>query len=266
MVVTGCSTGIGWGTAKVLLGKGYCVFGSVRKAADAARVQAELGPGFTPLLFDITDESAVTKAASQARVSHLSARTIWHRKHLVHQAQSAVHAEGFTDAACRWQSNLNGRTLFGLVNNAGVSCPGPLLYMPLSEFQQNMDINVLGTLIVTRVCPLLALLLLLKQHCTAFQISFTAAARKVMPLVLQAFVPLLGADKARGGARPRPRHHDVVDHGQGNATLPGRLRGVQARPGGRLQRPEGGAHGLRHRRHRHRHALATPVRSCMRPH
>jgi NAD(P)-dependent dehydrogenase (short-subunit alcohol dehydrogenase family) len=33
--VTGVSTGIGWGTTKVLIANGYRVFGSVRKQADA---------------------------------------------------------------------------------------------------------------------------------------------------------------------------------------------------------------------------------------
>jgi NAD(P)-dependent dehydrogenase (short-subunit alcohol dehydrogenase family) len=43
VVVTGVSTGIGWGTTKVLVSKGFRVFGSVRKQADADRLQGELG-------------------------------------------------------------------------------------------------------------------------------------------------------------------------------------------------------------------------------
>jgi NAD(P)-dependent dehydrogenase (short-subunit alcohol dehydrogenase family) len=35
VVVTGTSTGIGWGTTKVLIARGFRVFGSVRKKADA---------------------------------------------------------------------------------------------------------------------------------------------------------------------------------------------------------------------------------------
>ena len=41
VVITGASTGIGWATAKLLLAKGYRVFGSVRKLADADRLQGE---------------------------------------------------------------------------------------------------------------------------------------------------------------------------------------------------------------------------------
>ena len=43
VVVTGVSTGIGWGTTKVLVSKGFRVFGSVRKQADADRLQREFG-------------------------------------------------------------------------------------------------------------------------------------------------------------------------------------------------------------------------------
>ena len=60
-VVTGASTGIGWGCAKVLIEKGFRVFGSVRKKTDAERLSAELGSRFVPLLFDVTDEGAVHK-------------------------------------------------------------------------------------------------------------------------------------------------------------------------------------------------------------
>ena len=58
VVVTGASTGIGWASAKLLLDKGFRVFGSVRKQADAERLRAEFGTNFTPLMFDITDEAA----------------------------------------------------------------------------------------------------------------------------------------------------------------------------------------------------------------
>ena len=61
VVVTGASTGIGWASAKLLLDKGFRVFGSVRKQADAERLRAEFGTNFTPLMFDITDEAAVLR-------------------------------------------------------------------------------------------------------------------------------------------------------------------------------------------------------------
>ena len=59
VVITGASTGIGWATAKLLLDRGFRVFGSVRKQADADRLKGEFGANFIPLLFDVTDEAAV---------------------------------------------------------------------------------------------------------------------------------------------------------------------------------------------------------------
>ena len=97
IVVTGASTGIGWGCVKVLAGKGFHVFGSVRKQPDAERLLKEFGVSFTPLFFDVTDEAAVAAAAKA------------------------------TDA------KLNGQPLFGLVNNAGIANPGPLLHMDMAS-------------------------------------------------------------------------------------------------------------------------------------
>ena len=120
IVITGVSTGIGWGAAKVAIGKGFRVFGSVRKSADAERLSAEFGPNFTPLIFDVTDEAAVAAAAGQVRRA------------------------------------LGGETLFGLVNNAGVAVAGPLLNLPIEEFRQQIEINLTGVVIVTQAfAPLL---------------------------------------------------------------------------------------------------------------
>jgi hypothetical protein len=82
----------------------------------------------TPLLFDVTDEAAIKAAAAQ-----------------VGQA-------------------LGKRKLFGLVNNAGIAVPGPLLYLDAEELKRQFDINLFGVHRVT-----------------------------------QAFAPLLGADQERTG-------------------------------------------------------------------
>ncbi|HEY4940560.1 MAG TPA: SDR family oxidoreductase [Rhizomicrobium sp.] len=128
VVVTGSSTGIGWGISKILVQKGFRVFGSVRKAADGERLQKEFGPNFVPVLFDVTDEAAVAKGAEMVATA------------------------------------LGGETLAGLVNNAGIAVAGPLLYLKLDEFRQQIDVNLTGQLIVT-----------------------------------QAFAPLLGVDRSRKG-------------------------------------------------------------------
>jgi NAD(P)-dependent dehydrogenase (short-subunit alcohol dehydrogenase family) len=120
IVVTGASTGIGWGCTKVLTQKGFHVFGSVRKQADADRLSAAFGDAVTPLLFDVTDAQAV--------------------------------AAGALDVGAR----LAGATLAGLVNNAGIANPGPLLHVDIAYFRQQLEVNVTGQLIVTQAfAPLL---------------------------------------------------------------------------------------------------------------
>jgi NAD(P)-dependent dehydrogenase (short-subunit alcohol dehydrogenase family) len=114
VVITGASTGIGWASAKLLLGRGFRVFGSVRKQADAERLQGEFGTNFTPLIFDVTDEAAVLSAAREVRAA------------------------------------LNGETLAGLVNNAGISVAGPALNVSIDDFRRQMDVNVIGPIIATQ--------------------------------------------------------------------------------------------------------------------
>ena len=129
VVVTGASTGIGWATAKVLLGRGFEVFGSVRKQSDADRLAKHFGAGFIPLQMDVTDPAAVAEAAEQVGAA------------------------------------LGQQRLAGLVNNAGVAVPGPLLHLPLAEFRRQLEVNLIAPLGVT-----------------------------------QAFAPLLGTDRERQGA------------------------------------------------------------------
>lgn len=120
VVVTGVSTGIGWGAVKVLVGKGFHVFGSVRKQADADRLKAEFGDAFTPLLFDVTDEAAVRAGARQVEAA------------------------------------LGGAPLAGLVNNAGIAVAGPVLYLPIDEWRQQLEVNLTGVVIATQAfAPLL---------------------------------------------------------------------------------------------------------------
>jgi len=128
VVVTGVSTGIGWGITKVLMQHEFRVFGSVRKTQDAERLSKEFGKRFVPLLFDVTDEAAVQAAAQQA------------------------------------SDQLNGETLFGLVNNAGIAVPAPLMHQPTDDFRHQIEVNLVSVLIVTK-----------------------------------AFLPLLGSDRSRRG-------------------------------------------------------------------
>lgn len=132
VVVTGASTGIGFACVEALIRGGFFVFGSVRRREDADRLQRAFGAHFAPLIFDVTNADEIAAAAKI-----LDAR-------------------------------LEGETLTGLVNNAGVALPGPLLHQPLEEFKRQFEVNLFGQF-----------------------------------RVIQSFAPFLGADRNRRGAPGR---------------------------------------------------------------
>lgn len=120
VAITGVSTGIGHACVKVLIERGIRVFGSVRNQGDADRLQREFGDLFVPLLFDVTDETAVQLAAEKI------------------------------------DQHLNSATLDGLVNNAGIEITGPLAYLPTDQFRHQLEVNLIGPSIVTKAfLPLL---------------------------------------------------------------------------------------------------------------
>jgi hypothetical protein len=149
VVITGASTGIGAASAKLLIDRGFRVFGSVRKQADAHRLTNVFGKNFIPLMFDVTDEAAVKAAAATVRAA------------------------------------LGGETLAGLVNNAGIAVPGPVLELPVEQFRKQMDTNVIGPVIAT-----------------------------------QAFGPLLGVDPQLKGAKGRIVMISSVAGRSGNPMTP----------------------------------------------
>jgi NAD(P)-dependent dehydrogenase (short-subunit alcohol dehydrogenase family) len=120
VLITGASSGIGYGTAQEFANCGYRVFGSVRSEIDAQRLKTELGANFTPLLFDVTDATAVQNAAKQ--VADL----------------------------------VGDRGLAGLINNAGIATCGPLMYQSIEEIRWQFEVNVIAPIAVTQAfLPLL---------------------------------------------------------------------------------------------------------------
>jgi NAD(P)-dependent dehydrogenase (short-subunit alcohol dehydrogenase family) len=120
VVVTGVSSGIGRAAATLLTQRGFHVFGSVRKNADAQTLRNALGERFTPLVFDITDEAGVRAAAQQVSTA------------------------------------LGRSRLAGLVNNAGVAVAGPLTHLPVADFRHQIEVNLVAPMAVTQAfLPLL---------------------------------------------------------------------------------------------------------------
>lgn len=63
VLVTGCSSGIGLATARVLKARGWRVVPTARKPEDLQRLRDE---GFTPIELDLTDASSVGQAVTRA--------------------------------------------------------------------------------------------------------------------------------------------------------------------------------------------------------
>ena len=121
VLVTGVSTGIGYSATQNLLQSGYRVFGSVRTSEDANRLQSEFGSNFTPLIFDVRDEDAIKKAASDVET----------------------------------QMSDKGK-LIALVNNSGIALGGPMQHLPTDVFRKQFEVNLFGVVSVTRAfLPLL---------------------------------------------------------------------------------------------------------------
>lgn len=120
VVITGASTGIGRAAvASVVQGGGHA-FASVRKRADADDLKREFGEGVTPLVFDVVEEVSVRAGASQVAAA------------------------------------LGKKRLFGLVNNAGIAVPGPLLHLDTEELERQFKVNLFGVHNATRAfAPLL---------------------------------------------------------------------------------------------------------------
>jgi short-subunit dehydrogenase len=120
ILITGVSSGIGYGTTRELIGRNYTVFGSVRKQEDARRLKTELGEKFIPLVFDVTDQLSIERAADAVK------------------------------------THLKGTGLGGLINNSGISVSGPVEHLDIDKVEYNFDVNVLGIFRVTKTfLPLL---------------------------------------------------------------------------------------------------------------
>ena len=108
ILITGVSSGIGHGTLSYFVKKGFHVYGSVRNSKDANKLKKIFRENFTPLIFDVTKEAQVKKAASILK------------------------------------KDLKNSNLLALVNNAGVAISGPILLQKVKDFEKQININLNG--------------------------------------------------------------------------------------------------------------------------
>jgi NAD(P)-dependent dehydrogenase (short-subunit alcohol dehydrogenase family) len=120
VLVTGASSGIGRACALDLEAAGFRVFAGVRKASDGEALRAASSGKVTPVILDVVDYASVQRAGQEVAGA------------------------------------LGGAGLDGLVNNAGISVAGPLEYLPMELFDQQLKVNVSGQVAVTQAfLPLL---------------------------------------------------------------------------------------------------------------
>jgi short-subunit dehydrogenase len=104
ILITGCSSGIGYSAAKTLHQRGYRVFAAVRKADDQQRLIAE---GLNSILLDVNDSDAIKIAVTEVL------------------------------------QQTNGE-LYALFNNAGFGQPGAVEDLSRDSMRHQFETNVFG--------------------------------------------------------------------------------------------------------------------------
>jgi len=120
VVVTGASTGIGRATALHLDSLGLRVFAGVRRDEDGESLRRDSSTRLTPIRLDVTDSGQVAEVTRVVRDAVRDSR------------------------------------LAGIVNNAGIAVAGPVEFVPLEKWREQLEVNVLGVVsMVQSFTPLL---------------------------------------------------------------------------------------------------------------
>ena len=104
ILITGCSSGIGFDAAQGLAARGWRVFATCRQEADAARLR---GMGLESFVLDYADSASIAAA-----VAEVSSRT--------------------------------GGRLDALYNNGAIACPGAVEDLPTAALRANFEVNLFG--------------------------------------------------------------------------------------------------------------------------
>lgn len=111
ILVTGASSGIGEATAVYLAHKGFRVYAAARSVKKLEALSGLGGGAITPLALDVTDEGSIERALGEIKAA--------------------------------------GDSLYGLVNNAGVSVIGPVEQVSSNEWRRLFETNLFGLVSVT---------------------------------------------------------------------------------------------------------------------
>jgi NAD(P)-dependent dehydrogenase (short-subunit alcohol dehydrogenase family) len=112
VLVTGASTGIGEACALHLDRKGHRVYAGVRREDDGDKLRTRASERLTPVILDVTDQAHIDAVTKQ-----------------VTEEAGILH---------------------GLVNNAGIARGGPLEYLPIDEWREQLEVNVIGQVALTK--------------------------------------------------------------------------------------------------------------------
>ena len=104
ILITGCSSGIGFDAAKGLAARGWRVFATCRQEADAARLR---GMGLESFVLDYADSASIAAAVAEVK------------------------------------SRTGGR-LDALYNNGAIACPGAVEDLPTAALRANFEVNLFG--------------------------------------------------------------------------------------------------------------------------
>lgn len=110
IVITGTSSGIGFASVRYLIDRGFFVFGCVRTESDAEELRKAYPKQFSPLVFDLIDEEAIHQSAAEVK------------------------------------DHLDGKALFGLVNNAAAVVSGPITHISKADMMYQFEVNTFGPL------------------------------------------------------------------------------------------------------------------------
>jgi NAD(P)-dependent dehydrogenase (short-subunit alcohol dehydrogenase family) len=121
ILITGCSTGLGFAAARAFAHRGYRVIATVRSEDDARGVEAECQGRIQSVICDVTVKEHVAELPGTVR---------------------RITGDGVLD---------------GLINNAGmILAPGPVEFQKMEDIRAQFDVNVFGMMAVTiALLPLL---------------------------------------------------------------------------------------------------------------